>query len=177
MAMGRPWGQLMGQSVSESARSSHSILAASRRVLILMAARQAMPAEISRRRSSSERWRNSPSAISRISKRICSRSAAPMAAGADLHGNGAAAEGFGFKTGIAQLIGDAGVIDLLFGGERENHRHQQALGLDGAGGALLEDLLEEDALMRHVLIDDPQAVAAGGDDEALVNLAEGAQIG
>ena len=31
--------------------------------------------------------------------------------------------------------------------------------------------------MRHVLIDDPQAVAAGGDDEALVDLAERAQIG
>ncbi len=33
------------------------------------------------------------------------------------------------------------------------------------------------AEVRHVLIDDPQAVAAGGDDEALVDLAERQQIG
>ena len=31
--------------------------------------------------------------------------------------------------------------------------------------------------MSHVLIDDPQAIASGGDDEALVNLAERTQIG
>ena len=40
--MGRPCGQLMGQDVAASARSSQSILAGSRRMLILMAARQAM---------------------------------------------------------------------------------------------------------------------------------------
>ena len=44
------------------------------------------------------------------------------------------------------------------------------------GGALLQHLLEQDALVRHVLVDDPQAVAAGGDDEALVDLPERAQV-
>src|SRR6476620_6304335 len=45
-AMGRPCGQLMGQSVAASDRSSHSILFWSRRMLTLMAARHAMDAAI-----------------------------------------------------------------------------------------------------------------------------------
>jgi len=90
---------------------------------------------------------------------------------------GAAAEGLGLETGGVQLVGDARVIDLLFGGELQNQRHQQALHLHAAGGALLHHLLEEDALVSDVLVDDPESVAAGGDDETLVDLAERAEIG
>ena len=75
-----------------------------------------------------------------------------------------------------QFVGDARVVDLLLGRELQDQRHQQALHLHAAGGALLHHLLEQDALVRHVLVDDPQAVAAGGDDEALVDLAERAQV-
>ena len=49
---GRPCGQLMGNSHSASVRSIHSMRVASRGMLILMAARQAMEAAISLRRSS-----------------------------------------------------------------------------------------------------------------------------
>ncbi len=91
--------------------------------------------------------------------------------GRGFYGDGAVAEGFGFKAGGVQLIGDAGVIDLLLGGQGKNERHQQALHLDPAGGALLHYLLEKDALMGYMLIDDPQTVAAGGEDEAFMDLA------
>ena len=105
----------MGQSVAASARSSHSILAASRRVLILMAARQAMDAQMPRRRSSSEAPRSSPSAISRISNRIFSRSGGADGGGRGFYGDGAVAERLGLEAGGVQLVGDAGVIDLLLG--------------------------------------------------------------
>ena len=49
----------MGQSVSASERSSHSILVVSRRILILMAARQASDAQMLRRKSSSDASRSS----------------------------------------------------------------------------------------------------------------------
>ena len=59
----------------------------------------------------------------------------------------------------------------------DQDRHQQPLRLHAARGVLPQHLLEQDALVGHVLVDDPQAVAPGGDDEALVNLAERPQIG
>ena len=76
-----------------------------------------------------------------------------------------------------EFVGDARVIDLLLGGELQNQRHEQALHLDASGGALLHHLFEQNALVRHVLVDNPQAVAAGGEDEAFVDLAERPQIG
>ncbi len=42
---------------------------------------------------------------------------------------------------------------------------------------LPQHFLEQNALMRDVLIDDPQAIASGRDDEAVVNLAERPKIG
>ena len=52
--MGRPCGQLIGQLVAASARSSQAIFSGSSRMLILIAARQAMEAAIARRKSSSD---------------------------------------------------------------------------------------------------------------------------
>ena len=46
-----------------------------------------------------------------------------------------------------------------------------------AAGALGQHLFEQDPLVRHVLVDDPQSVASGGDDEAVVDLAQRAQVG
>ena len=54
--------------------------------------------------------------------------------------------------------------------------HTDLVLLDVAGGTLREDPFEQNALMRHVLIDDPEPVAAGGDDETVVNLANGPKI-
>ena len=108
-------GSSWGNRSAASARSSHSILAASRRMLILMAARQAMEAQMPRRRSSSEAPRSSPSAISRISKRIFSRSAARQRRRRGLHRDGAVAEGLGLEADGVQLVGDARVVDLLLG--------------------------------------------------------------
>ena len=141
-----------------------------------MAARQAMEAQMPRRRSSSEASRSSPSAISRISNRIFSRSGGAHGGRRGFHRDGAIAERLGLESGGVQLVGDARVVDLLLGGELHDQRHQQALHLHAAGRALLHDLLEQDALVGHVLVDDPQAVAAGGDDEALVDLAQRAQV-
>src|SRR5205807_4593468 len=50
------------------------------------------------------------------------------------------------------------------------------LALHSSFGLLPQDLLEQNAFVRHVLIDDPKPVAGGGDDEAVVNLAERAQV-
>ena len=59
----------------------------------------------------------------------------------------------------------------------ENHGHQHALAFDFAGAARFEVLLEEDALVRDVLIDDPQAFAVDGDDEAGADLPERFEVG
>src|SRR5579871_2102474 len=50
------------------------------------------------------------------------------------------------------------------------------LHLNAPRSALFQDLLEQDAFMSHVLIDDPKAVPSGGDDETLVNLPEWTQV-
>ena len=97
--------------------------------------------------------------------------------GCGLNGDGAVAEGFGVKAAGAQFVGDARVFDLLPGRQFEDDGHEERLLLDAAGGALRQDLFEEYPLVGDVLVDDPQAVAAGGQDEAFVELAEGAEVG
>ena len=43
--------------------------------------------------------------------------------------------------------------------------------------ALAQDFFEEDAFVRDVLVDDPEAVFVGGEDEGLAELAEGLEGG
>ena len=105
-----------------------------------------------------------------------SRSCGAHAGRRGLHRDGAIAERLGLEARCVQFLGDARVIDLLLRRELQDHRHQQPLHFHASGGALFQHLLEQNALMRHVLVDDPQPVASGGDDEALVDLAERAQI-
>ena len=76
-----------------------------------------------------------------------------------------------------QLRGDARVFELLPGGEFDQNGHEQLLRFHAAAGLLAKHLLKEDALVGHVLVDDPQAIASGGHDEAVMNLAERAQFG
>src|SRR5215472_11455436 len=79
--------------------------------------------------------------------------------GRGFDGECAIAEGLRLETRGVQLVGDAGVVDLLLRCELQDQGHEQALYLDPAGGALLQHLLEQDALVGHVLVDDPQPVA------------------
>ena len=44
------------------------------------------------------------------------------------------------------------------GSEFEHQRHEQPLAFDAFRGALLQDLFEQHAFVRHVLIDNPQAL-------------------
>ena len=75
-----------------------------------------------------------------------------------------------------QLIGDAGVVELLRGRELNHQGQQQALGLDRIPGAGRQHLFEQNPFVGHVLIDDPQAVARGRDDEAVVDLAQRTKV-
>ena len=75
-----------------------------------------------------------------------------------------------------QLIGNARIVDLLLGRELQNQRHQQPLRLHPPGGTLFHYLFEEDALVRHVLIDDPEPVAARGENKAFMDLPQRPQI-
>ena len=70
-------------------------------------------------------------------------------------------------------LGDLGEGDHLGGKEVDEQRHEEALALDLFGVALAEDLFEEDALVGDVLVDDPEALFVGGEDEGVAELAEG----
>ncbi len=54
----------------------------------------------------------------------------------------------------------------------EHDRGQHALRLDGARRQALGDLLEQDALVGHMLVDDRQALFIRGDDERIPELAQ-----
>jgi hypothetical protein len=86
------------------------------------------------------------------------------------------AKGLALKAVGAEFVSDAGVFDLLAGGEFDDHGDEQLLLFEPSGGALAEHLFKENAFVGDVLIDDPEAVAAGGDDEAFVELADGAEV-
>jgi len=62
--------------------------------------------------------------------------------------------------------------DDLARGEFENERHEHALRFDIAGTAGGEVLFEEDAFMGDVLVDNPEAFAIDGYDEAGTHLAK-----
>ena len=59
----------------------------------------------------------------------------------------------------------------------QDHGHEHALAFDFARAARFQVLLEQDALVRDVLIDDPQAFAVHRDDETGADLAERLEIG
>ncbi len=73
----------------------------------------------------------------------------------------------------------------FFGNLRKNHHlpgfeldqqgHQQALALDFLDLAVAQNFFKKNTFVCHMLVDDPQAVVAGGQDEGLAQLAEGPQ--
>ena len=89
-----------------------------------------------------------------------------------LDGEGAGAEGLGFEAVAVEFVGDLGEGDHLRGQQIDQQRHEEALALDLLGVALAEDLFEEDALVGDVLVDDPEALFVGGEDEGVAELAE-----
>ena len=97
--------------------------------------------------------------------------------GGGFDGEGAGAEGLGFEAVAFELVGDLGEGDHLGGKQVDEQRHEEALALDLLGFALAENLFEEDALVGYVLVDDPEALFVGGEDEGVAELAEGLEGG
>ncbi len=170
--MGLPWGQAVGCSVFANSVRSQSILAESRGWLILMAAWQAMEAAMRRRRASefSVCWLRSGTAR-HFFEHVFEFDAFEAYWGG-LDGECAGAEGFGLEAVAFELFGDLGEGDHLRGKEVDEERHEEALALHLLGFALAEDFFEEDALVGDVLVDDPEALFVGGEDEGIAELAE-----
>ena len=70
----------------------------------------------------------------------------------------------------AQFVGYLGKDRLLPRRQLQDHRQQQPLSFDGVRTALPQDLFEQYALVRHVLIDDPQPGAVHRQDERIAYL-------
>jgi hypothetical protein len=64
------------------------------------------------------------------------------------------------------------IFDLLSSRQFQDDRDQQLLALDAALGLLPQNFFEQDALVRHVLVDNPESIAACRNDKAVVNLTE-----
>ena len=93
--------------------SSQFIFVWSRRMLILMAARQAMEAAMPRRRSSTEALRSSCLGDFEDLVDDLLEVGGAHVGGRGFHGDGAVAEGLGLEARGVQLVGDARVLDLL----------------------------------------------------------------
>src|SRR5579871_5428826 len=89
-----------------------------------------------------------------------------------LNSDAARAHGLNFETVGRQFFCDFLEDDDLARREFEDKRHEHALRFNFAGAACSEVLFEEDAFVRDVLVDDPQAFAVDGDDEAGADLTE-----
>jgi len=92
-------------------------------------------------------------------------------------GEGAGAEGLCLEAVALEFVGKIGEADHLLGEEINQERHEQTLTLGAFGTAFAENLLEEDALVGDVLIDDPEAFVVRGKDEGIAQLAEGFEGG
>ena len=96
-----------------------------------------------------------------------------QANGSGFDGECARTEGLGFKAVAFELFGNSREADHLLREKLHEYRHEEALALDGLHLALAQDLLEKDALVGDVLVDDPEAFFVGGEDEGVAKLAEG----
>ncbi len=90
----------------------------------------------------------------------------------DLYRDAARAKGLDFESVLRQFVGDVGEDGLLRRREFDHQRQQQALAFDFLRRSLLQDLLEQHALVGHVLVDDPQAFRIHREDEGVANLAQ-----
>ena len=67
-------------------------------------------------------------------------------------------------------------FDLLRRAHTDDMGEEQTLALYFSAFAQGEHLLKQDALVRYMLIDDPQPVAPRRDDKAIVNLPQGTEV-
>src|SRR5260370_19944956 len=98
------------------------------------------------------------------------------AARRSFHGDCPRAERFYFKAVMPKFVADLGKNRLLACGKLHNQRQQQALALHVPRLPLPQDALKEHALVRDVLVNDPQTAGVGGDDKRITNLAQGLEI-
>jgi hypothetical protein len=103
---------------------------------------------------------------------VRSSSAPSSPTGCGLYRKRLRAKGFHFKAVVFEFLGDAGKDDHLLGLQFHEHWHEQALALDALHLAVPEDLLEKHPFVCNVLIDDPQSVVSGGQNEGFAQLAE-----
>ena len=103
--------------------------------------------------------------------------AAFEAYGGGFYGERAGAEGLGFEAVAFELFGDGGEGDHLGGKELNEDRHEEALALDFFYASLAKDLFKKDTLVGYVLVDDPETLFVGGEDEGVAELAEGFEGG
>ena len=96
---------------------------------------------------------------------MCSTADASTPAGATFTATLRAPKGSASNPLCCKFVGDFGEDGLLRRGEFQHDRHQQALALDLLRRPLLEYSLEQHALVRHVLIDDPEPVFVHREDE------------
>jgi len=87
------------------------------------------------------------------------------------------AEGFSFEAVAIEFVGDLGEGDHLGRKQIDEKRHEEALTLDLLGVAFAKNFFEEDALVRDMLVDDPETFFVGGEDEGVAKLAQGLECG
>ena len=85
------------------------------------------------------------------------------------------AKGFHLKAVAVQLFGDLGKNHHLPGLQFHQEGHQQALALHLFHLAIAQNFFKKHSLVCHMLVDYPQAVVAGGQNERLAQLAQRAQ--
>ena len=85
--------------------------------------------------------------------------------GSGFDGEGARAEGLDLEAVALQFGGDQREGDHLGRSEVDEQGHEQTLALHALDFAVAQNFLEEHALVRDVLIDDPEAFFIGGEDE------------
>ena len=97
--------------------------------------------------------------------------------GRGLDGEGAGTKGLGFEAVAVEFLGDFGEGDHLGGEKVDQQGHEEALTLHLLGVAIAQDFFEEDAFVGYVLVDEPEALFVGGEDERVPQLAEGFEGG
>ncbi len=83
------------------------------------------------------------------------------------------AKWFHLKAVAFKFRGDARENYHLFGLQLHQQRHEQALALDALYLAIAQDLLKKHPFVCNVLVDDPQSIVAGGQNEGFPQLPEG----
>ena len=174
-AIGRPWGQLVGCSVFASSNNSHSIRFGSRGVLILMAEWQAMEAAMRVRRAVRSSFNEGSLGLRDCSMTwasMRSRAAPSQADRSGLDCKCLRAKGFYLKAISLQFVGNLSKNHHLPRLQLDQQGHQQALALDLLYLAIAQNLFKKHSFVCHMLVDDPEAILSGGQDEGLAKLSQ-----